>query len=64
MRPPPRGLTDQIVRDERGTLELGDAGDMMHAVVPCAYCDFVWPLAAGARSRPDAAACGRLLSRN
>jgi hypothetical protein len=36
-----RGLTDQIFRDRRRTLELGDASDMMHAVVPCAYCDFV-----------------------
>jgi hypothetical protein len=36
-----RGLTDQIFRDKRRTLELGDASDMMHAVVPCAYCDFV-----------------------
>jgi hypothetical protein len=36
-----RGLTDQIFRDKSRPLELGDASDMMHAVVPCAYCDFV-----------------------
>jgi hypothetical protein len=36
-----RGLTDQIFRDKRRTPEPSDASDMMHAVVPCAYCDFV-----------------------
>jgi hypothetical protein len=36
-----RALVDEIFRDERRALGMGDASDMLHTVVPCAYCDYV-----------------------
>lgn len=36
-----RALVDEIFRDKRRTLDQNDASDMMHTVVPCAYCDYV-----------------------
>ena len=36
-----RALADEIFRDKRRVLDVGDASDMMHTVVPCAYCEYV-----------------------
>lgn len=36
-----RALVDEIFRDKRRALDLADASDMMHTVVPCAYCEYV-----------------------
>jgi hypothetical protein len=36
-----RALIGEILRDEHRALDLNDASDMMHTVVPCAYCDCV-----------------------
>lgn len=36
-----RALVDEIFRDKRRPLDPGDASDMLHTVVPCAYCDYV-----------------------
>jgi hypothetical protein len=36
-----RALMDEIHRDKTRPLDESDTSDLMHAVVPCAYCDFV-----------------------
>jgi hypothetical protein len=36
-----RALMNEIHRDKRRPLDQSDTSDLMHAVVPCAYCDFV-----------------------
>lgn len=36
-----RALVDEIFRDKRRALDQGDASDILHTVVPCAYCDYV-----------------------
>jgi hypothetical protein len=36
-----RALTGEIYRNKARPLDTADASDLMHAVVPCAYCDFV-----------------------
>jgi hypothetical protein len=36
-----RALVDEIFRNKRRPLDLSDASDMLHTVVPCAYCDYV-----------------------
>jgi hypothetical protein len=36
-----RALVGEIFRDKSRALDPNDASDMMHTVVPCAYCDYV-----------------------